>query len=204
MAHNTDTTNFLSIEEIEESNKQQKKRYILTRIGVSLLLIVLIIIIITTATSVDDKSDTTNWKEIFLSIPNAENCRIYSNEFTSRPHLGATPDNYYYAQIFKQKLEEFGIKQVYIDNHTNDLYSRFISASLTMNNLTGQFPFILSEMAFPEDPTSNTTLRHQAFLAYSNKGNVTGHLIYEHQDSYGSYNNYSTIISINPQSYQPI
>ena len=71
-----------------------------------------------------------------------------------------------------------GIPNTSIQYHTVQV-SRYNTAEANMFDADDQpIPLNLSEDVVPEDPTSYTELRHQAFLGWAENGDITGNLLY--------------------------
>eukprot|EP01084_Bolivina_argentea_P000951 1742_1 len=168
---------------------KERKKTILIRISVSIFILTVIIVIILVTTLTSSTSSTTkNWTNLILSIPSAEISKNHSFHLTRKPHILGTPQNYIYGLYFKSILDKLGY-DTYIQNFTSNV-SRYNHASLHIvdqNNNSNLIQLDLSEDVIPDDPTSNTSIRHQAFNGWSANGNATANLVYvnfAHRDDF--------------------
>jgi len=128
------------------------------------------------------------WAQVLLATPTTDGCRSHLYNLTQHPHVAGSPQQYDTALYVKQKLIEYGITDVEIQNFTG--YLNFpVQRQLSMTFPT-PFTASLDEGNITGDPYSNMSGVVPTWLGYSADGNVTAELVYV---NYGSTSDYDML-----------
>ena len=93
-------------------------------------------------------------------------------------YISGSENNTILGYYFQQQLQSMGITNTSIQFHVVNV-SRYNNAEAYMFDPDNQpIPLDLSEAEITSDPTSSTSLRHQAFLGWASNGDITGNLLY--------------------------
>eukprot|EP01084_Bolivina_argentea_P116165 206447_1 len=178
-SNNKDIVPLLTTTDHPKTTQSKKHRYILFVVSIAVFVIVCIVLLVVLIDFEKDSS-TINWEELFLNHITTEGADKNSLLFSSKPHRAGTVQNYKYALEVEHQLKELGF-DTKITNYSNIFLSEYNGSFLYLldNNTSDTvYEFNLSEAIIPEDSTSNTSYRHEAYIGYSPSGNVTGYVVY--------------------------
>ena len=115
------------------------------------------------------------WADRFLTMPQADSCRMHLYRLTEEPHVAGTPEDYETAEYVLAKFRSFGIGA---DLTTYDVYLPYPVRSQFHLTRPVQFSGPTPEAGFERDKDSFASNVIPAFHGYSASGHVAGQVIY--------------------------
>ena len=176
---------------------KSRKKYIIIGTIVLIIIVVAIILIVVLTDSSDDSSSTPepNWSQEFLKGVSSVQANANSRRFTRKEHVAGTEQNNIYASDIRDQFLDMEMESEIIE-YSGIYLSEYNGSSLYQVNTSNPSQIInqfnLTEDYIPGDPTSNTTLRKQAWLGYSANGEVTGYIIYV---NYGDHKDFDILVN---------
>ncbi len=114
----------------------------------------------------------------FQTLPRAENCRLFLQRLTEKPHMAGTPENYELALYVRDKFKEFGLEEVELVEYSVLLsYPREIRVEMVAPE---SFEASLREEVLVPGEDRRDEDVSVGFHAYSASGDVTAELVYAH------------------------
>eukprot|EP01121_Diplochlamys_sp_Union-15-3_P003551 TRINITY_DN1347_c0_g1_i1.p1 TRINITY_DN1347_c0_g1~~TRINITY_DN1347_c0_g1_i1.p1 ORF type:complete len:626 (+),score=116.52 TRINITY_DN1347_c0_g1_i1:35-1879(+) len=155
----------------DNSGSNKKRRLI-----ISLLLILVILIIIIIIVAVTASGGSSNYEDIFLSVPSPENARETSKHLSSAPHIAGSYEDYDTAVWVRDQFLEYGIPDAQIQ--TYEVMLSYPVQRRVALVYPSSYECVLKEEAIPEDETSGDPRAIDTFNGYSDSGDVEGELVY--------------------------
>lgn len=130
------------------------------------------------------------WADRFLSLPQADSCRMYLYRLTEEPHVAGTAEDYQTAQYVLAKFRSFGLGA---DLATYDVYLPYpVRAEFRLTRPV-QFSGPTPEAGFERDKDSYASNVIAPFHGYSANGQVSGQVIYA---NYGLPEDYEKLAAL--------